>query len=167
MVKAMAVVHLEEGESIGAPQIPTEAITIEQAIKENPLEWEAAISSKLMALLETGTFKILRGKPPPGKHPISSKTVLRNKPRPDRSIARRKARVVIRGFKQTYRIDYFKTFASVIRYNTLRLLLAKAAAEDLEIDHMDVNTAFLNPKCEEEIYMEIPDFFHLVTNGIT
>jgi hypothetical protein len=120
-----------------------------------------------MALLETGTFKILRGKPPPRKHPISSKTVLRNKPRLDGLIARRKARVVIRGFKQTYGIDYFETFASVIRYNTLRLLLAKAAAEDLEIDYIDVNTAFLNPKCEEEIYMEILDFFYLVTNGIT
>ena len=109
----------------------------------------------------------MRGKLPPEKHPISSKTVLRNKPKPDRSIARRKARVVIRGFEQTYRIDYFETFASVIRYNTLRLLLAKAAAEDLEIDYMDVNTMFLNPKCKEEIYIEILDFFYLVTNGIT
>ena len=118
-------------------------------------------------LLETGTFKILRGKLPPRKHPISSKTVLRNKPRLDRSIARRKARVVIRGFEQTYRIDYFETFASVIRYNTLRLLLAKAVAEDLEIDYIDVNTAFFNPKCKEEIYIEIPDFFYLVTNRIT
>jgi hypothetical protein len=41
---------------------------------------------------------------------------------------------VIKGFEQRYGIDYFKTFASVLRYSILRALLAKAAAEDLEVD---------------------------------
>jgi hypothetical protein len=35
----------------------------------------------------------------------------------------------------------------------LRALLAKVAVKDLEIDQMDVNIAFLNPDCEEEIYI--------------
>jgi hypothetical protein len=55
----------------------------------------------------------------------------------------------------------------VVRYNTLRALLAKAAIEDLEIDYIDVDTAFLNPNCEEEIYMEVPEYFKLVMPGIT
>jgi hypothetical protein len=41
---------------------------------------------------------------------------------------------VIKGFEQRYGIDYFKTFASVLRYSTLKALLAKTAAEDLEVD---------------------------------
>jgi hypothetical protein len=104
----------------------------------------------------------------PSEHSTDTvtRTLLRNKFKPNRTAARRKARVVIRGFKQTYRIDYFETFASVIRYNTLRLLLVKAAAKDLEIDYIDVNTTFLNPKCKEEIYIEILDHFHLVINGV-
>ena len=57
---------------------------------------------------------------------------------PNRTVGQRKARIVIYRFKQTYGIDYFKTFASVLQYNTLRLLLAKAAVEDLEIKQMDV-----------------------------
>ena len=66
-------------------------------------------------------------------------------------------------------IDYFQTFASVMRFNTLRSLLAKAAAEDLEIDHLDVEQAFLNPTLKERIFMQLPPFFrelfpHLISN---
>jgi len=50
------------------------------------------------------------------------------------TIARHKARVIIRGFEQQYGIDYWETFALVVRYNTLRALLAKVAVKDLEID---------------------------------
>ena len=32
---------------------------------------------------------------------------------------------------------------------------------------MDVDTAFLNPDCEEEIYMKVPDYFDLIMPGIT
>ena len=35
--------------------------------------------------------------------------------------------------------------------------MAKVAAEDLELDHIDVETAFLNPPLQEQIYMQIPD----------
>ena len=40
--------------------------------------------------------------------------------------------------------------------------MAKAAVEDLEIDHLDVDTAFLNPTLEEEVYMELPEHFELL-----
>jgi len=85
----------------------------------------------------------------------------------DNTIARYKARVVVRGFEQQYRIDYWETFASVVRYDTLRALLAKAAVKDLEIDQIDVNTAFLNLDLDEEIYMQVPDYFELIMPGIT
>jgi len=32
---------------------------------------------------------------------------------------------------------------------------------------MDVNTAFLNLNCEEEIYMQVPDYFELIMPRIT
>jgi hypothetical protein len=59
-------------------------------------------------------------------------------------------------------MDYFNTFALVVRYSTLRIMLAKAAMEDLEIDHIDINTAFLNPAIEEEIYMAPTEFLKRV-----
>ena len=107
-------------------------------MRENTLEWEAALRSKLISLLEANTFNIIKGKPSLEIKVILSRLVLRNKMQPNRTVSQRKARIVIHGFKQTYGIDYFETFASVLQYNTLRLLLAKAAIEDLEIKQMDV-----------------------------
>jgi Reverse transcriptase (RNA-dependent DNA polymerase) len=66
--------------------------------------------------------------------------------------------MVIRSNEQQAGIDYFETFASVLRYTTLRILLAKAVAEDLEADHIDIDTAFLNPDLIEEVYMRVLEF---------
>ena len=49
----------------------------------------------------------------------------------------------------------------------LYALLAKAAINNLEINQMNINMAFLNPNCKKEIYMQIPDYFNLIMLGIT
>jgi len=49
----------------------------------------------------------------------------------------------------------------------LRALLAKAAIEDLKIDQIDINTAFLNLNCEKEIYIQVLDYFKLIMPRIT
>src|SRR6266536_5866334 len=136
-------------------------------MRDDPLEWQAGLRSELNSLIDAGTFKILKGPPPLGIKPRSCKIVLKDKLHTDGTVARKKARVVLRGFEQQWGIDYYETFASVVQYNTLRALLAKAAIEDLEIDHIDVDTAFLNPNYEEEIYMEVPDYFELIMPSIT
>ena len=41
----------------------------------------------------------------------------------------------------------------MLRYITLRIVLAKAVYKDLEIDYVDIETAFLNPTIYEEIYI--------------
>ena len=53
-------------------------------------------------------------------------------------------------------------FTLVVRYATLRILLAKAIVEDLEVDYVDIDTTFLNPTLEEEIYIEVPKFLEEV-----
>ena len=49
-----------------------------------------------------------------------------------------------------------------MRYATLRILLAKAAAEDLEIDYLNINIAIFNLKLKEELYIKIPLFFEKI-----
>ena len=75
------------------------------------------------------------------------------------NIVRQKARLVIKGYRQVYRIDYTETFASVVRYTTVIFLLIYAVSQGLEVDHLDVNTVFLNPYLKEEMYIEIPEYF--------
>jgi hypothetical protein len=76
-------------------------------------------------------------------------------------VERYKARLVARGFTQTYGVDYNETFAPVTKFTSIRCILALAALEDMEIHQMDVKTTFLNGKLEEEIYMEqLQGFVH-------
>ena len=53
-------------------------------------------------------------------------------------------------------------FVFVLKYITLRVLLAKAAANDLEIDYIDIDIAFLNATVNKELYIEVPEFMEIV-----
>jgi hypothetical protein len=50
----------------------------------------------------------------------------------------------------------------VVKYSTLWALLVKAAAKDLKINYLDVDTTFLNPTLKEEVYIELPEYFELL-----
>jgi len=49
----------------------------------------------------------------------------------------------------------------VVRHTSIRVLLAIVAHQDLELEQLDVKTAFLNGELEEEIYMTQPDGFQV------
>jgi hypothetical protein len=70
-----------------------------------------------------------------------------------------KARITPHGFKQIGGIDYGETYAQVGMYKTFRVLLQLAAMYDLELEQLDVPSAFLNAPLDEDIYMEIPEGF--------
>jgi hypothetical protein len=77
----------------------------------------------------------------------------------DGEIERYKARLMARGFTQTFRVDYNETFAFVAKIVSICCILALVAIEDMKIHQMDVKTAFFNGDLEEEIYMEQPKRF--------
>jgi hypothetical protein len=158
-VIAMKAVHLEAENttSLGAPTAPFDAIELDQALREDAPGWMKAIFEEFLSLKRMHTYTIMRGRVPEGRSLLPSKLVLKHKYNAKGEVIRKKARLCIRGDKQTPDIDYFETFASVVRYDTFRFLMAKVAAEDLELDHIDVETAFLNPPLQEQIYMQIPD----------
>ncbi len=74
----------------------------------------------------------------------------------DGKITRYKARLVAKGFSQIPGIDFFETYAPVVRLDTFRLLMAIAAQRNLIIHGMDVVGAYLNGKLDESIYMAQP-----------
>ena len=72
-------------------------------------------------------------------------------------IERFKSRLVTKGCSQRHGIDFEETFAPVVRFSSIRSLLAFAVQEDMIVDQMDVVTAFLNGELDDEIYMQQPE----------
>uniref|UniRef100_A0AAV1UZE9 Reverse transcriptase Ty1/copia-type domain-containing protein n=1 Tax=Peronospora matthiolae TaxID=2874970 RepID=A0AAV1UZE9_9STRA len=79
-------------------------------------QWLQAMKSEMKSLEENSTWKLVDM--PPGKKAVG-------------------------WFAQRPGIDYNETFAPVARKESINTALAIAAAEDLEAENADVDTAFL------------------------
>ena len=67
--------------------------------------------------------------------------------------------MVAKGFTQVIEEDYDKTYASVARLESVRLLCAIAASRRLHLWQLDFVSAFLNSDSSFEVYMEQPKGF--------
>ncbi|RDY07501.1 hypothetical protein CR513_08379, partial [Mucuna pruriens] len=90
---------------------------------------------------------------------IGVKWVFKIKKNARGEIKRYKARLVVKGYKQQYEIDYDEVFAPVARMETIRLLISIAAQMGWRIFQLDVKSAFLNDYLEENVYIEQPMSF--------
>ena len=96
---------------------------------------------------------------PPDRKPIGCSWVFRVKYKADGSLEWYRARLVAKGYSQKPHLDYTETFAPVVKFAALRTIIVIAATEDLELDSLDISSAFLNGDLEEEIYMSQPEGF--------
>ncbi len=134
----------------------TEPRTMEEAVRSRQAkEWKKAADVEYRALIDNETWDLV--KLPKGCKTIGSKWVFKLKHGKSGEIERFKCRLVAKGFAQKYGIDYDETFSPVVRFSSIRVLLAYAIQNDMEIHQMDVVTAFLNGNLDETIYMEQPD----------
>ena len=99
---------------------------------------------------------------PPGRRVVTCKWIYKIKDgaSPTEGV-KYKSRVVARGFSQREGVDYNEIFSPVVRHTSIRVLLALVAHQDLELEQLDVKTAFLHGELEEEIYMTQPDGFRV------
>ena len=97
---------------------------------------------------------------PSGKKHVGCKWVFALSCTNDDSLERYKARLIAKGYTQTYGVDYQETFAPMAKMNTIRILLSLVVNFDWELQQYDVKNAFLYGKLEEEIYMSIRPRFN-------
>jgi hypothetical protein len=136
-------------------EVMEEPLTFAEADKDKA--WQAATKKEIDSILRNKTWDVVDR--PRNRKPISGKWLFKIKRGLTGVPDKLKARVVARGFQQQEGIDYTDIFAPVVRWSTIRIVLALAAKKKWSINQMDVVTAFLNGFLEEEIYMEIPDGF--------
>jgi hypothetical protein len=136
-------------------QTEMEPFSFSEAIKSP--KWTEAMCEEIESHKINGTW-ILMDRPPNTKL-LESRWVYKIKRSIDGSIARWKARLVVKGFRQRHGIDYFETFSSVSRYESIRLLLAIAAAKGLQLIQIDIKTAFLYGELDETLFMTQPEGF--------
>lgn len=134
----------------------TEPTTLAEALRrpDGDKYLESAIE-EVRAHLENGTWKVVRL--PQGKRAIGSRWVFKIKRTSDGSIERYKGRIVAKGYSQREGIDYTETFAPTARFGALRTVIALAAIEDMELESVDISTAFLNGEIDAEVYMRKPE----------
>ena len=88
-------------------------------------EWKEAMQREYDALIENGTWKLV--KRPTDQHVLTAKWAFKRKRDIDGNIKRYKARWVARGFEQREGVDYFETFAAVVKPQTNKVLFAMTA----------------------------------------
>lgn len=120
-------------------------------------EWRAAMRSEYDSLISNNVWKLVDR--PPNENVVKCKWVYKKKYDANGNFEKYKARLVARGFTQIRGVDYNDTFSPVVRHSTLRILFALANELNLNIDHIDVTTAFLNGELQETIFMEQPPGF--------
>lgn len=136
----------------------TEPKTIDEALNGiNASHWKDSISQTISGHIKNKTWGIVDK--PQNKNIVDCKWVFKIKYNSNGDIERYKTRLVAKGYSQIEGIDYDETFSPVVRYVTLRVLLAYAAIYDWEIDQMDAVMAFVQGTLSEEIYMKVPDGF--------
>ncbi len=116
-------------------------------------EWKIAMDSEIESQSNNGTWSLVE-KPKEAKV-LPCKWIFTLKAEADGS-KRKKARLVIGGHRQREGIDYQETFAPVVKYQSVRTLLALATYHDWYVHQMDFVTAFLNAEVDVQLYMQQP-----------
>jgi len=121
--------------------------------RPNVDKWVAAALAEIEVHIQNSTWELTQL--PPGRWAIGSRWVFKIKHLPDRSIDKYKGHIVAQGYLQVQGIHYNKIFASTARMAAMHTVLAIAAAEDLELESLDISTAFLNGDIDAEVYMKV------------
>ena len=117
-------------------------------------EWQTALEYKINQLEKLGTWVV---EDLPKQHTaIPCSEVLKIKQGPDGGIKSYRVRIVAGGHRQIEGINYMETFLSAAKIPTVCAVLANAAEQNWEIEHVDIKSAYLNAPLKETVFMHLP-----------
>ena len=102
--------------------------------------WDDFMVKELKILRDLGSLKMVAR--PRGANILTSTWTLRKKVYPDGLLKKFKARFCVRGYQQVDGVDVFETFAPVVAWITIRILLILSMILHLETQQVDYTNAF-------------------------
>ena len=142
----------------GVPLTFKEAMVSPQSDK-----WKRAMDEEMQSLEENQTFTLT--KLPEGRKTVGGRWVYSIKEDND-GREQYKARFVAKGYSQRAGIDYGETFSPTANLTSVRVVMQKAAQENLVLHQMDVKTAYLHAPIDRDIYMDQPEGYEKVGENL-
>jgi Reverse transcriptase (RNA-dependent DNA polymerase) len=134
---------------------PSDPKMLDEALsRPDAKQWEEALQYEINQLEKLGTWKV--EDLPAGQTAILCSEVIRVKRGPNGEVQSYRVRIVAGGHRQTEGVNYTKTFSAAAKMPTVHAVLANAAHQDWEIEHVDVKSTYLNAELKETIYMKAP-----------
>lgn len=132
--------------------------TYQEALNsDDSMQWKVAMREEYDSLMKNDTWILVER--PRNVQIVDNRWVFKIKQESKCAPLRYKARLVARGFTQQYGVNYFETFSPVVRFTSIRAILAIAAQRKMELRQFDVKTAFLNGDLSDIVYMQQPTGF--------
>ena len=129
-------------EVLNEPTSMTEALASPERAK-----WMDAMDNEMNSLHMNDVWDLV--KLPKDRKAVGSKWVFKLKLGSDGQVERHKARLVAQGFAQKQGLDYDETFSPVVRFESLRTVIALAVQKGMKMHQMDITTAFRMASCKK------------------
>ena len=131
--------------------------TVAEALKSSDsANWSEAMKCEMTSMNRNKVWNLVEYKP--GMKLVKSKWIFKRKIGIDGDFTY-KARLVAQGYSQQAGIDYNETFSPVVRFDSIRTVLSLASKFNLNVNHLDVSSAFLNGNLDETVFMKQPENF--------
>ena len=131
----------------------TEPQSYQEAMESPDVEeWKKAMDSEYNSLIENRVWDIMTR--PKECKVVQTRWLYKIKQTSDGRIEHFKARLVTKGYTQSYDLDYYETYSLVFKLASLQVILSIRAIIDLEIYQMDIVMAFLHGNVDTEVYIE-------------
>ena len=139
--------------------------TYSEAMKsKQSQQWQQAMKEEMQSLHDNQTWTLVPS--PKNQRIVDCKWIFKVKEgMTSTEPVRFKARLVAKGFTQVEGVDYNEIFSPVVKYTTIRTVLALVTQFNWELEQLDVKTAFLHGDLDETIYMRQPEGFEVFKKG--
>jgi hypothetical protein len=126
-------------------------------------KFEANMQDEIDGLFKHDTLQIVPSSSmPPNTKPLSAIWSFRKKRLPCWTIVKWKSRLCPHGGQQIFGVNFWHTYAPVVKWSTVRLILVLTSILDYKSRQVDFVQAFSQADIDCDVYMKIPAGFEVV-----